>query len=121
MIPRLARPRAVLAVWCYGLTRIDPEVDAVVAELYETYLGPFWEPERRLVEGLYRDFQDKASLISELDVDGAKQMISSGAADKGMIPKLEACITAIKCARSTPPGRATARSWRSTAARSPTR
>lgn len=48
------------------------------------------------VEGLYRDFQDKASLISELDVAGAKEMIASGAAEKGMIPKLEACVTAIE-------------------------
>jgi acetylglutamate kinase len=48
------------------------------------------------VEGLYRDFADKGSLISELDIAGAKGMIASGAAEKGMIPKLEACITAIE-------------------------
>lgn len=48
------------------------------------------------VEGLYRDFQDKSSLISELDAAGAHEMIRSGAAEKGMIPKLEACITAIE-------------------------
>ena len=48
------------------------------------------------VEGLYRDFQDKSSLISELNLDGAREMIRSGAAEKGMIPKLEACVTAIE-------------------------
>jgi acetylglutamate kinase len=48
------------------------------------------------VEGLYRDFQDKSSLISELDMTGAQEMIRSGAAEKGMIPKLEACVTAIE-------------------------
>jgi acetylglutamate kinase len=48
------------------------------------------------VEGLYRDFSDKSTLISEMGVTEAQQMITSGAAEKGMIPKLEACITAIE-------------------------
>lgn len=48
------------------------------------------------VEGLYADFSDKSSLISEMDVERAEAMITSGAAEKGMIPKLEACITALE-------------------------
>lgn len=46
------------------------------------------------VEGLYRDFDDKESLIPEMTADETQQMIASGAADKGMIPKLEACLMA---------------------------
>jgi acetylglutamate kinase len=46
------------------------------------------------VEGLYRDFDDKDSLIPEMSVDETQRMIASGAADKGMIPKLEACLLA---------------------------
>ena len=48
------------------------------------------------VEGLYADYSDKSSLISEMDTDQAEAMIFSGAADRGMIPKLEACIAAIE-------------------------
>lgn len=48
------------------------------------------------VEGLYADYSDKSSLIQEMDVARAEAMIASGAADRGMIPKLEACITAIE-------------------------
>lgn len=48
------------------------------------------------VEGLYADFQDKSSLISEMDAGRAREMLATGAAEKGMIPKLEACITAIE-------------------------
>lgn len=48
------------------------------------------------VEGLYRDFADKSSLITEMDAADAMAMLQSGAAEKGMIPKLEACITAIE-------------------------
>lgn len=48
------------------------------------------------VEGLYANYNDKNSLIGEMNVARAKEMIRSGAADRGMIPKLEACITAIE-------------------------
>ncbi|HVZ71294.1 MAG TPA: class I SAM-dependent methyltransferase [Polyangia bacterium] len=53
-VRRILRPDGVVAVWCYGLALITPEVDAVVHELYEGYLGTSWEPERRLVEDGYR-------------------------------------------------------------------
>jgi SAM-dependent methyltransferase len=54
---RVIRPGGALAVWCYGLTRISPEIDALVFELYETHLGAYWDPERRLVESGYRSVQ----------------------------------------------------------------
>jgi SAM-dependent methyltransferase len=51
---RVVRPGGCLAVWCYGLARITPEIDAAVYELYEDLLGAYWEPERRMVEAGYR-------------------------------------------------------------------
>jgi acetylglutamate kinase len=48
------------------------------------------------VEGLYRDFSDKSSLIPELTTVQARDLIASGAVDKGMIPKLEACVEAVE-------------------------
>jgi SAM-dependent methyltransferase len=54
-VRRVVRPGGCLAVWSYGLARITPEVDAAVHVLYEDLLGPYWEPERRLVETGYRD------------------------------------------------------------------
>lgn len=47
------------------------------------------------VPGIYEDFNDKSTFISELSVDKAKLMIQSKQIDKGMIPKVEACITAL--------------------------
>ncbi len=47
------------------------------------------------VEGLYEDFSDRSSLIAEMNLKKAEEMILTGAADKGMIPKLQACITAV--------------------------
>jgi SAM-dependent methyltransferase len=49
---RVLRPAGVLALVSYALSRITPEVDAVVDELY-TSLDPYWEPERRIVEDGY--------------------------------------------------------------------
>lgn len=48
------------------------------------------------VRGVYRDFSDKTSLISTLSVDEAQELIDSGTVAKGMIPKIEACITAVR-------------------------
>ena len=47
------------------------------------------------VEGVYRDFSDKSSLISEMTVKEAKQFIADGNAGGGMIPKLTNCVNAI--------------------------
>lgn len=48
------------------------------------------------VPGIYRDFSDKSTLISELNLPEAEKMIGSGEISKGMIPKVEACVTALQ-------------------------
>lgn len=53
-VRRVLRPAGSLAVWCYGLATITPELNAAVYELYEARLGSSWEPERELVETGYR-------------------------------------------------------------------
>lgn len=54
-VRRVAKPGAVIAIWCYGLCRIIPEVDAVVSDFYEGESKSYWPPERRLIDGCYRD------------------------------------------------------------------
>lgn len=51
---RVLKPRGVVAIWCYGLTRVVPEVDAIVEHFYRDVLGPLWPPERRLIEERYQ-------------------------------------------------------------------
>ena len=48
------------------------------------------------VEGLYRDFADKSSLLSDLPTTEARALLESGTVDRGMIPKLEACVEAVE-------------------------
>jgi acetylglutamate kinase len=47
------------------------------------------------VDGVYRDFADKSSLISALSLAEARAMAASGELSKGMIPKVQACIAAL--------------------------
>lgn len=47
------------------------------------------------VEGLYKDFNDKSTLISEMTATEAKALIDSGTLGGGMLPKLKNCIDAI--------------------------
>ncbi len=47
------------------------------------------------VEGLYRVFGQEDSLIARSTEDGIKELLASGSISAGMLPKLEACVTAI--------------------------
>ncbi|HTL15935.1 MAG TPA: class I SAM-dependent methyltransferase, partial [Patescibacteria group bacterium] len=51
---RVAKPGALFAAWSYANCSVTPALDAIVAELYGGVLGPYWPPERRLVEEGYR-------------------------------------------------------------------
>lgn len=48
------------------------------------------------VEGLYRDFEDKNSLISEMMVGEAQEFINSGSLGGGILLKLQNCVDVIK-------------------------
>ena len=47
------------------------------------------------IEGVYKDFEDKDSLISELTIKEAHELIEEGFIGGGMLPKLNNCIDAI--------------------------
>jgi SAM-dependent methyltransferase len=47
-------PNGVVAAISYARLTVAPEVDAVIERLYADMLGPWWPPERRLVEERYR-------------------------------------------------------------------
>jgi acetylglutamate kinase len=46
------------------------------------------------VEGLYRDWPNSDEVISQLDADDLEKLLPS--LSEGMIPKMEACLTAVK-------------------------
>jgi acetylglutamate kinase len=46
--------------------------------------------------GILMDRRDESSLVSHLDADGCRDLIGRGVIDSGMIPKVEACLDALK-------------------------
>ncbi len=51
---RLLKPHGLLALVGYARLRTEPAVATLMEILYSDILGPYWEPERRLVETEYQ-------------------------------------------------------------------
>ena len=48
------------------------------------------------VDGLYRDFSDKDSLLASLTLDDARELVASGTLESGMIPKVTSSVDALE-------------------------
>jgi ubiquinone/menaquinone biosynthesis C-methylase UbiE len=52
---RVLRPGGVLAVWAYGINQVEGSaINEIVQDFYSNIVGPYWPPERKLVEQGYR-------------------------------------------------------------------
>ncbi len=51
---RVARSGGIVAVWAYGLNATSPELDTILAHLYEEILGSYWPRERRYIDDGYQ-------------------------------------------------------------------
>lgn len=52
---RVLAPGGVLAAWAYGINEVEGEsVNQLVQDFYANVVGPYWPPERTLVEEGYR-------------------------------------------------------------------
>ena len=56
-VRRVARPGAIVAVWSYFHSRIEPAVDAVLARFADEVVGPLWPPEFQLNRDRYRNLE----------------------------------------------------------------
>jgi hypothetical protein len=61
----------VIAVWCYTLPEIDSAVDRAVRRFSDGTVGPYWPPERRLVDERYQtiDFPFVEFALPELAIE----------------------------------------------------
>ena len=48
------------------------------------------------VHGVYADYPDESSLVTGIDAAGLEDLLATGKADGGMIPKLESCLAALR-------------------------
>jgi SAM-dependent methyltransferase len=69
---RVLVPNGVIAVWTYGLIEIGPAVDELIRSFYARTVGPYWPPERALVETGYRtiDFPFAELPLPALHMEG---------------------------------------------------
>src|SRR5436190_1039921 len=52
---RVLKPAGVLAAWAYGMNQVAGEdANEIAQDFYHNVVGPYWPPERRLVEEGYR-------------------------------------------------------------------
>jgi SAM-dependent methyltransferase len=49
-VRRVLKPKGILAASAYNLLTIEPAINEVVNRYYYEVVGPFWPPERKLVE-----------------------------------------------------------------------
>ena len=56
-VRRVLRPGGVVTLWTYGLSVIDPVINAPILAFYDGEIGSFWQPERRHCETGYREFE----------------------------------------------------------------
>lgn len=52
-VRRVAAPGAVVALVSYGVARLEPGLDARFQQFYWKEIGPYWPPERALVDSGY--------------------------------------------------------------------
>jgi SAM-dependent methyltransferase len=54
-VTRVLLPGGVLAVWGYGVQKVEGEaVNELVQDFYSNVVGPYWPPERKWIEEGYR-------------------------------------------------------------------
>jgi SAM-dependent methyltransferase len=54
---RVLKEDGVLAISSYNILKIAPKLDAIIWKFYRETTGPFWPPERELVETDYKNIQ----------------------------------------------------------------
>ena len=72
-VRRVAAPGGLLALISYGVARLDPALDARFQQFYTAEIGPYWPPERRMVDEGYASidfpFAERAGPVCDIHRD----------------------------------------------------
>lgn len=72
-VRRIARPGAVVALISYGVMKLEAELDERFQKFYRDEIGPYWPPERKLVDSGYATidfpFEELAPPALEIRLD----------------------------------------------------
>jgi len=80
-VKRVLKPGGVLATWAYGINQVEGErVNEIVQDFYSSVVGPYWPPERRLVEEGYRTipfpFTEIASPVLRMEAEWTLEQLN---------------------------------------------
>ncbi len=50
---RVLKQGGIMAIWGYGLLRIQSDIDLIIDEFYEDIIGPYWNEERKHIDAHY--------------------------------------------------------------------
>lgn len=56
-VRRVLKPDGLIAVWSYGFNRVSPELDPLLKAFYSGTVGPFWPPERGVIDDQYQSLR----------------------------------------------------------------
>ena len=51
---RVVKPGGIIAAWTYTLLDVEAGIDELLNDFYRNVVGPYWPPERRMVDDRYR-------------------------------------------------------------------
>lgn len=72
-VRRVMKQGGIIAAWCYNLMEIKPDIDSIVRHFYHNIVGPYWAPERKLVEEGYRTipfpFEEISPPVFQMETD----------------------------------------------------
>ena len=54
---RVLKSGGVLAVWGYGVLRIDEHINPIIDDFYTKVVGKYWDPERKHIDNHYAEIQ----------------------------------------------------------------
>lgn len=63
-VKRVLQPDGCLAVWMYNFLRVEAKIDEIINQFYSEIVGPFWPPERKLIETNYQSIPFPFEAIS---------------------------------------------------------
>jgi ubiquinone/menaquinone biosynthesis C-methylase UbiE len=52
---RVGKPGGIIAIWGYGLLKINTKIDNPITLFYKEVVGPYWDKERKLVDEQYKN------------------------------------------------------------------
>lgn len=52
-VKRVLKPGGIVAIWGYGLLKIDKDIDVLITEFDSQIVGPYWDVERKHINNAY--------------------------------------------------------------------